>query len=285
MILVVGGTGRLGRQLVTDLLARGDKVRVLTRDGSRADEPGAEVVIGDLRDPASLGRAVAGCTAVVSAAHGLLGGRGAGPEQVDRDGTVNLVRAAVEAGVEHLVLVSMHGASPDHPMELSRMKYAAEEAVRGSGIGHTILRPPAYYETWIDILGAKLDSGGPVMIFGRGRNPISFVSVVDVARAVSTALDDPQLRGQTVDVGAAENLTMIRFAERLVEHAGGGSRIRHLPLPVLRAMSGLARPVAPAFARMARSAVAMDTGDMAMAPGRVEPFPDITWRRLAEVLG
>ncbi|MFN2562324.1 MAG: SDR family oxidoreductase [Jatrophihabitans sp.] len=290
MILVVGGTGRLGRELVPALTRQGEAVRVLTRDASKAAGPaavgtGVELMAGDLRDPASLERAVAGCTAVVSAAHGFVGGRGAGPEQVDRDGNASLARAAKAAGIGHLVLISVHRASAHHPMSLHRMKYAAEQAVRSTGVEHTVLRPSAYYENWIEIIGGKLGSGGPAMVFGRGRNPISFVSVVDVAQAVMAGLDDPQLRGQTLDVGGPENLTMTRFAERLIEHAGGGGKIKHLPLPVMRTMSVLARPVAPAFARMAQGGVAMDTVDMTMPAGSAERFASITFRSLSDVLG
>jgi uncharacterized protein YbjT (DUF2867 family) len=280
VILVVGGTGRLGSLVVPALVAADQKVRVLTRDPDRPARSGVELVGGALRDAASLACAVAGCTAVISAAHGFLGGRGAGPEAIDRDGNRRLSQAAAAAGVEHLVLLSVHGASPDHPMSLHRMKFAAEQAVRASGVAYTILRPSAYYETWIDIMGAKVGFGGPAMVFGRGRNPISFVSVADVAQTVLAAIDDPALRGQTVDVGGPENLTMTEFADRLIEPGGP---VRHLPLPVLRAMSVLARPVAPAFARMARGAVAMDTVDMTMAPDP-QRFPDITWHSLADVL-
>ncbi len=285
MILVVGGTGLLGSRVVAGLVAEDRKVRVLTREVNRTAEPGVEIVGGDLRAAAPLAEAAAGCTVVIAAAHGFLGGRGAGPEAIDRDGNRALVQAAVGAGVGQLVLLSVHGASSDHPMVLHRMKHAAEQAVRASGIGFTIVRPAAYYETWTDIVGAKLAKGGPAMVFGRGRNPISFVSVTDVARVVRIALDDAMLRGQTVDVGGPENLTMSDFAHRLVEHAGTGGRVKNLPLPVLRAMSMLARPVAPAFARMAASAVAMDTVDMTMDPqATVARFPGIGWRSLADVL-
>jgi uncharacterized protein YbjT (DUF2867 family) len=282
---VVGGTGLLGRRVVAGIVAGEQKVRVLTRDANRPADPGVELAQGDLRDAASLAEAVAGCTTVIAAAHGFLGGRGAGPEAIDRDGNRALIRTAAAAGVRHVVLLSVHRAAPDHPMSLHRMKYAAEQTLRGSGLGFTIVRPSAYYETWTGIVGAKLGSGGPAMVFGRGRNPISFVSVADVARVVLTVLDEPSLRGQTFDVGGPENLTMSDFAQRLVEHAGGDGRVRHLPLPVLRAMSVLARPVAPAFARMTAGAVAMDTVGMTMDPGAtVQRFPDIAWRTLADVL-
>lgn len=285
MILVVGGTGRLGGHLVRSLTTAGETVRVLTRDPAASASYSEELLVGDLRDPTSLARAVAGCSTVISAAHGFLGGRGAGPEVVDRDGNRDLIAAAATAGVDRFVMVSVHGASAAHPMVLHRMKYAAEQALRSSSLDFTILRPSAYYETWIEVLGAKLSTGGPVMVFGKGANPLSFVSVRDVCDVVMLVVQEHACRAEAVDVGGPEDLTMGQFARALVEHAGGEAKVKHVPGSVLRTMSVLARPVNPAFARMARGAVAMDTVDMTMDPAPVaRRFPSVHWHTLADVL-
>ena len=135
MILVAGGTGTLGSQVVRLLLERGDRVRVLTRDSARAAHlPNAvDVLTGDLRDPAAVAAAVRGCATVVSAVHGFVGPGKPSPEAIDRDANIALIRAAAAAGVQHLVLVSVLGAAPDHPMSLHRAKHAAEQALRASG--------------------------------------------------------------------------------------------------------------------------------------------------------
>jgi uncharacterized protein YbjT (DUF2867 family) len=280
MILVVGGTGRLGGLVVRSLAAAGTPVRVLTRDAQPAAGLPAEVVVGDLRDAASLDAAVAGCTTVISAAHGFVGGRRDGPEAIDRAGNLSLIRAAARAGVGHVVLTSVHGAAPDHPMSLHRAKYAAEQALRESGLSWTIVRATAYLETWIEIVGGKVGSGGPGLVFGRGDNPINFVSVVDVARIVVAAVTDPGLRGELIEVGGPENVTLSDFAGRL-----GATRVKHIPRPALRAMSVLARPTAPAFARQARAAVVMDTTDMTFdAAALAHRFPQVAWHRLSDVL-
>jgi uncharacterized protein YbjT (DUF2867 family) len=128
VILIAGGTGRLGTALVTRLTGRGLPVRVLTRDPARAahltGQP-VEVVTGDVRDRASLAAAVRGADVVVSAVHGLTGPRGVSPVTVDARGNCNLIDAARETGAE-IVLMSVVGAAADSPMELFRMKYAAE---------------------------------------------------------------------------------------------------------------------------------------------------------------
>jgi len=265
VILVAGGTGTLGRRLIALLAARGEAVRILTRDPARAAGLPGDVAVGDLRDRQSLARAVQGCSAVVAGAHGFVGVGRTSPEAIDRDGNRNLVRAAADSGVEHLVLLSTLGAAPDHPMSLHRMKYAAEQALRDSGLAWTIVRPSAYLETWVGVIGAKLATGGPALVFGPGLNPINFVAVGDVAALVDRALRDPQLRGQVVEVCGAQNLTLTELAGRLVAERGGTARIKHVPLPMLRAMSVLARPVAPGFARQARMALYLDTAPLSDA--------------------
>ena len=149
MILVAGGSGTLGSQVVRLLVERGESVRVLTRDPARAAHlPDAvDVLTGDLGDPAAVAAAVHGCATVVSAVHGFAGPGKPSPEAIDRDANRALIRAAAAAGVQHLVLVSVLGAAPDHPMSLHRAKHAAEQALQASGLAWTILRPAAYLET------------------------------------------------------------------------------------------------------------------------------------------
>ena len=265
MILVAGGTGTLGAPLVRMLAASGDRVRVLTRDPGRAEAlraAGIEATRGDVRDPAAVARACTGCTTVISAVHGFTGRRGAGPAAIDRDANVALVGACADARVHHLILVSVLGASPTHPMSLHRMKYAAEQALAAGGVPWTIVRPAPFLETWTDLIGAQLPVRGLTLVFGKGDNPINFVSVRDVVDRIAQAVHDERLRGRVVDITGAEQLTFNQIAARLAAAAGVPLNTRHVPLPVLRAMSLLAKPLAPALARQARAAVVMNTTDM-----------------------
>jgi uncharacterized protein YbjT (DUF2867 family) len=280
VILVAGGTGTLGREIVARLTAAGQKVRVLTRDATHAAGPGVEIVIGDVRDASTLASATRGASVVVSAVHGFVGGRGAGPEEVDNLGNGHLVRAALAAGVERFVLLSVLDARPDHPMSLHRAKYAAEQQLITSGLSWTVLRPSAYVETWMTIVGGKLASGGPALVFGRGNNPINFVSVQDVATLTERAITDPALCGQIIDIPGSENLTMTQLADHL-----GATKIRHIPRTALRFLSVALAPWAPALARQTSAAVDMDTTDMAVdASALVARFPDINWHPATEIV-
>jgi NADH dehydrogenase len=279
MILVAGGTGTLGRVVVARLTAAGHAVRVLTRDARRAEGLDADVAIGNVRDAGSVAAATRGCSAVVSAVHGFLGGRGAGPKDVDHRGNAALVSAALQAGAAHVVLLSVYDARPDHPMELHRAKYAAEHELRASGLAWTVLRPTSYIETWIPLVAGKLARGGPGLVLGRGNNPINFVSVHDVAMLVERAVTDPTLRGQSIDVMGSDNVSMTELAQQL-----GAARIRHIPRLGLRAVSLALAPIAPAGARAARAAVVMDTTDMAAEPAPLRAaFPELSWHPATDV--
>ena len=216
---------------------------------------------------------------MISAVHGFQGGRAAGPEEVDHKGNRNLVRAAVDAGVLHFVLVSVLDAGPDHPMSLHRAKYDAEQALQASALSWTVLRPSSYVETWMDIVGNKIASGGPALVFGRADNPINFVSIQGVAILAERAISDQALRGQTIDVPGPVNLTMEQLARQL-----GASKIRHIPRGALRLLSTILPPWAPAFARQTRAALVMDTTDMtADASALLARFPDISWHPATEI--
>ncbi|HKF76656.1 MAG TPA: SDR family oxidoreductase [Candidatus Dormibacteraeota bacterium] len=287
MILVAGGTGRLGTRVAGLLRERGLGVRVLTRERSRAGRLGAgvEIVEGDVRVPAALMRSVEGVRTVVSAIHGFVGPRGASPATVDRDGNRNLIRAAREAGVEHLVLVSVRDAAPDHPMDLMRMKHAAELMLKSSGLAWTIVRPTAFMETWCEVLCRPLLEKGRAVVFGRGRNPINWVSVMDVARFVELAILDPALRGRTIEVGGPENLTMTEFIRVFQSETGSVGRVGHVPLTAMRVGAGVMRLVNPALARQMQAGVIMDTRPQAFsgqAPGLDHATASLT--SLAEVV-
>ena len=263
MILVAGGSGRLGRQVVKRLVGESKSVRVLTRNPSTATDlvdSGVELITGDVRDPSSLGPALSGVTTVVSAVHGLAGSGGVTPQSVDRDGNRNLIGAAQSADPPaDVILVSTVGASPDHPMELYRMKWAAEEHLRASGLAWTIVRANAFADMWIDLLRQSAGKSGRPQVFGRGDNPINFVRVQDVANAVVRATADPELRGRVIEVGGPGNLTLNELALLVQGSMGSTGALRHVPRTGLRAMGAIARPFNPMMARLARNSLAMDT--------------------------
>ncbi len=269
MFLIVGASGRLGAAVARRLLAKGQPVRAMSRSPEKLAELtklGAEGVAGDLRDPGSLARACRGVNAILYAAHAF-DSKGANTSRaVDEAGNLGLIAAAKAAGVGHFVLTSINGVRADHPVDLWRYKYEAEQRLKSSGLSYAILRPTAFMELWMNIIAGPVAEGKPAMVFGRGVNPINFVSVEDVASYALIALEDPAARGQTIETGGPENLTMVQVAETVGQVTGKPVTMRHIPLPMMRLMGTLAGPFNEAFARQSRAGVMMDTQDMTFNP-------------------
>ena len=287
MILVAGGTGTLGSHLVRTLSARRTPVRILTRKAERANHlagTGVEVCVGDIRDAAAVERAMRGTSAVVSAVQGFAGVEPAGPE-VDLDGNANLIRAALAAGTSRFVFVSAAGADPASPLGLRRIKYQTEQAVIHSGLSWTIVRPTVFLDTWIGLLGDMIAAKGAVTLFGRGNNPINFVSAQDVAALIECVTRSPDLVGTTLEIGGPENFTLNELARRLLTERGADGPIRHVPVPVLRAVATLLGPVKASVATLARFGLIMDTADMTLADdtGRAA-VPGLPVTHLADLL-
>ena len=251
-VLVAGGTGRLGTLVVEGLVARGVDVRVLTRDRARATHlpPAVELVEGDVRRRNDVERAAEGVDTIVSAVHGFMGPGRVTPRSVDVGGNENLI-AAAEVQHADVVLLSVVGAAPGHPMELFRCKDAAERALQASSAPWTIVRATAFAELWAEMCGKGI-------VFGRGNTPINFVVVADVADAVIGAVCDRTSRGQILEIGGPEDLTFNELAALVQDVRDGPTRIRHVPRWVLRAMAPLHR--------VPRAALTMDTTDMTFQP-------------------
>lgn len=163
-ILVTGGTGTLGRLVVSRLQKEGRKVRVLSRH-SRESEEGIEFVTGDLATGEGIEAAVEGAEIIVHCA---------GSSKGDEDKARNLVRAASRAGTKHLVYISVVGADRIPVVSgIARAmfgyfasKLAAERLVADSGVPWTTLRATQFYD--LSLMVAQQMSKLPVIPFPAG---------------------------------------------------------------------------------------------------------------------
>ncbi|MEN9232271.1 MAG: SDR family oxidoreductase, partial [Thermostichus sp. DG02_5_bins_236] len=146
---VAGATGETGRRIVQELVSRGIPVRTLVRSRQLAAQvlpPEAEIVVGDVLDPATLRAGMAGCTVVLCATGARPSWDPFQPYRVDYEGTKNLVDVAKSQGIQHFVLVSSLCVSQFfHPLNLFWLilvwKKQAEQYLQKSGLTYTIVRP------------------------------------------------------------------------------------------------------------------------------------------------
>lgn len=146
---VVGATGQTGRRIVQELVKRNVPVRALVRDLQKAKEilpPEAELVVGDVLKPETLGPALADSTVILCATGASPSFNPTGPYKVDYEGNKNLIDLAKQKGIEHFVIVSSLCTSRFfHPLNLFWLilvwKKKTEEYLQQSGLTYTIVRP------------------------------------------------------------------------------------------------------------------------------------------------
>ncbi len=274
-VLIAGGTGRLGSVLVADLAAQGVPTRVLTRDPRRAQHLAkydVDVVVGDVTSRSDVSAAVRDTSLVVAAVHGFGGLERTSVADVDGDGIVRLIDAARGAGAE-VVLMSIVGASAGSRLELFRRKAEAEAHLTSTG-GGTVVRSTAFLELWIEILERTAGRSGRPLVFGEGRNPINFVSVVDVAALVTRLVLNPGLRGGAIEIGGPRDLMFNELALLVADRLRQPAAIRHLPRVAMRALAGTVGRVRPTVGRQLKAALAMDVDDMHFTGTRSGPAFD-----------
>jgi uncharacterized protein YbjT (DUF2867 family) len=254
MILIVGGSGFLGREVAKLLLSQGKQVRVLVRTPAKVEDlkqAGAEVIQGDLINPPSLMRACQGVDRVLAAANSFLGKGKNKAEAVDEAGHRALIDVAKASGVTHFVYISMLGVSPDHPFDYARMKYSIEQYLKASGLSYTILRSAWYMEQNVYLYNGKsILESGKTSLLGNGTKPRNFIAVRDVAQFAALALLDPKLKNRTIDIGGTQNATNNQVAELCGKLAGITPKVSHMPPFMARAMSIALKPFQPGISRI-----------------------------------
>jgi uncharacterized protein YbjT (DUF2867 family) len=202
-ILILGGTGKTGRRVARRLRAAGHPVRTAARTG------------GDLRldlaDPTSWAAALDGAVAAYLVEPDL---------RTDTDRLSRFVTEAVAAGVRRLVLLSAPRAHEDgHPL------HAAEQAVRGSGVGWTILRPNWFSQNFSE--GPWLPgilTGTLSLPTGDGRTP--FIDAEDIAEVAAAALTHDRHGGQTYELTGPRAISLGEAAALIGDATG--RTIRHV---------------------------------------------------------
>jgi uncharacterized protein YbjT (DUF2867 family) len=226
MVLVVGATGLLGSEVVRRLASRGERVRALVRTTANPErlesirQAGAELVFGDLKDPATLLAACRGADAIIATASSTLSRQpGDDISSVDRDGYLHLIDAAIHAGISRFIYISIPPEIRSSP--LSEAKARVGSKLMESGMSYTILAANFFMEVW---LGAALGfdvHAGRVRIYGTGENPIGFVSFKDVAEIAVRSLREERSQNCTLAVAGPANIApieVVRKFERAIGH-------------------------------------------------------------------
>ena len=280
MILVVGATGQLGCQVVRRLAEQGRPVRAMVRRPDAADDlaaTGAELVTADLRQPETLGAALAGVGAVVATANVVAPTQAGDTPVAEVRGYAELVDRAERAGVERFVHASVPTGPVDGAVPQIRAKRRTEERLAASALSGVSLRLAPFIEVWAALVGSSLpvrgeprpvtsrpypflqrfrrltgrsiDDRGLMILPGPPSARHAFISVSDVARLMVAAVDADDLTG-TVDVGGPEVLSWADVARIFGEVLGRRVRVLSVPAAVFAVAQRAMTPVAPAAANV-----------------------------------
>jgi NADH dehydrogenase len=252
-ILIVGATGRVGKEAALALSKRGVNVSALVRGGANHSgaaqlfEAGVKLVAGDLCDAQSLTDTVRNVETVICSATSMPSAVNDGLRRVDHDGTLSLIEAAEQEGVRRFIYVSYSGNIRfDSPLE--RAKRDCEKRLMESSMEAFILRPSYFMEVWLSPMLGFDPVNGTVRIYGSGEakgNYISSSNVADFAVAVSTGT--ARAKDTILEVGgpdALSQLEAVRIFERTLRKR---MKVEHVPIEALQTQHNSPDPLTRSF--------------------------------------
>lgn len=256
-VLVAGATGYLGRHVVAELARRGHFVRALVRDRARAPSEAAEVVVGQVTEPATLAGAADGIDVVFSSVGITRQRDGLTFRDVDYQGNVNLLDVALAARVPRFVYVSILHADELRALAIVGAHEEFVERLRAAPVASVVVRPTGYFSDMDEFL--KMARGGRAYLFGDGSARMNPIDGADLAVTAADAIE----RGSgDVPVGGPEILTIRQIAETAFAAVGRPPRISSLPVGLMRGAGAIVRLFSRHTAELLAFQTAVLTRDM-----------------------
>jgi NADH dehydrogenase len=229
-VFVTGGTGFVGREVVSRLLSAGHSMRCLVRKGSENKLPqhdDLEFFTGDATEVSTLNGALEGCDAVIH----LIGiirefpDKGVTFKRLHVEATHNIVNLTVRSGVRRYLHMSANGADEKGETDYQTTKWEAEQLVRKSSLDWTIFRPSIIFgaeSEFVKMLVSVVKSLPVVPVIGTGRYEMQPVAVSQVAQSFVHALEMPQAIGQTYHLAGARPYSYLELLNAVSLALGKG---------------------------------------------------------------
>jgi len=247
LVTVFGGSGFVGSQIVRALARKGLRVRVAVRNPGRGyrlrmlgDVGQIEVVQANLRNPASVGRALDGAEAVVNCVAVL--------HEVGRQkfqtlhvmGAQTIAEAAAARGITNLVHISAIGADLESPAKYARTKAEGEAVVRQRIPSAVIIRPSIVFgqdDHFFNSFAAMAQMAPALPLIGGGHTRFQPVYVGDVAQAVAVAITDPTCAGKTYELGGPSAHSFRALLELMLAETHRKRTLVSIPFPIAKLLA------------------------------------------------
>lgn len=234
IVTVIGGTGFIGRHLAQELLARGARLRIASRNPERAfnlkplgNLGQVQLARCDVTNADSMARVLAGSDAVVN----LVGAFAGDLDALQGKGAGRIAAAARDAGASAFVQISAIGCDAESPVAYARTKAEGEAAVRAAFPNATIVRPSLVFgpdDNFVQMFGGLIAAFPALPVFGPEAK-LQPVFVDDLAEAIANAIAAPAAQARTFEIAGPEVITMAELNRRIAAAQGRNRWLIELP--------------------------------------------------------
>ena len=238
-LLIIGGTGTLGRQIVLQALTKGYQVRCLVRNFRKASflkEWGVELVYGDLTKPETLPPCLKGITAIIDASASRPSELDS-LQKVDWEGKIYLIEAAQSANIQRFVFFSAQNVEQFRNIPLLKLKYGIESKLKKSQIPYTIFRLTGFYQGLIEQYAIPILENLPIWVTKENMY-VSYMDTQDIAKFCLRSLQLPNTKNQVfllIGLKGWVSTEIINLCEQL---GGQSAKVQRIPSFLLKFVSG-----------------------------------------------
>jgi uncharacterized protein YbjT (DUF2867 family) len=234
-LLIVGGTGTLGRQIVLQALTKGYPVKCLVRNFRKANflkEWGAELIYGDLSIPETIPPCFKGITAVIDASTSRPADLDI-VKIVDWYGKLALVEAAKVAKVKRFIFCSTQNLEQFSNIPLMKMKQGIEIKIKQSELPYTIFRLTGFYQGLIEQYAIPILENLPIWVTNENIC-VSYMDTQDIAKFCLKSLQLPETQNKTFFLGGPKGWVSSEIINLCEQLAGQSAKVNQIPLFILK---------------------------------------------------
>ena len=237
-LLIIGGTGTLGRQIVLQALTKGYPVRCMVRNFRKANflkEWGVELVYGDLSKPETIPPCLKGITGVIDASTSR-------PNEldslktVDWNGKLALIEAAKAANVQRFIFFSAQNVERFSNIPLMKLKQGIEIKLKKSEIPYTIFRLTGFYQGLIEQYAIPILENLPIWVTNENTS-VSYIDTQDIAKFCLRSFQLPKTENQMFFLGGLKGWVSSEIINLCEQLAGQSAKVQRVPLIVLKLVS------------------------------------------------